>query len=265
MRKPKLIRGPARTFTTVLHGKTFSRIRRHGKLLIFSVKDRDLFLLIHLKMTGQLIYRDGNRMIAGGHQWPLVDTAQLPNKYTHIQFNFTDGSALYFNDLRQFGFLELVNKQTLDERLAGMGIDPLLQELTWEYFQKIVSGRATSIKAVLLNQQLIAGIGNIYADEICFAARVRPQRKSNSLNKREQQAIWRAIPRVLKRALAHGGTTFRNYRDSDGGQGNFTRLLSVYGRTDQRCRRPACRQVNAKIKKTVVAQRGTHYCPSCQV
>lgn len=265
IRKPKMVRGSARGFSARLRGASFSDVQRHGKLLILPLDK--MHLLIHLKMTGQLIYRDKKHLLAGGHQWPPVEAGQLPNRYTHVQFNFSDGSTLYFNDLRQFGFLELVDQPTLDKRLAGMGVDPLLQRLTWEYFHEAVSGRSTSIKAILLNQQLIAGIGNIYADEICFAARVRPQRRGGSLTKREERAIWRAIMRVLQRALKHGGTTFRNYRDSDGGQGNFTRLLKVYGRSGRRCKRPTCQQASLQgvIKKIVVAGRGTHYCPICQV
>lgn len=258
--KAKIVRGSVRAFVAALTGSKFAAARRHGKLLIFSLQNRQQFLLVHLKMTGQLIYQDKTHTIAGGHQWPPVDEGSLPNKYTHVQFDFADGSTLYFNDVRQFGFMELMDKTNLNQRLAQMGIDPLQQNLRWQDFKRMVSGRKASIKAVLLNQSLIAGIGNIYADEICFAAKIRPRRRTNQLTEKELHAIWHAIPRVLKRALKYGGTTFRDFRDSDGGKGNFTRLLKVYGRAGKKCKR--CKI--GVIKKIVVAQRGTHYCPNCQ-
>lgn len=260
VRKAKIIRGSAVNFARTLADKQFSDVRRHGKLLMLPIENTlpQKTLLIHLKMTGQLIYKDTTHTIAGGHQWPPVRS--VPNKYTHVIFTFVDESTLFFNDLRQFGFMELVDEQQLQARLAQMGIDPMKQKLTFEMFLRVVGKRTASIKAILLNQQLIAGIGNIYADEICFAAKIKPQRRANTLTLSEKRAVFQAIPRVLTRALKYGGTTFRDYLDSDGEKGNFTRLLSVYGRAGQHCRR--CQR--GIIKKIVLAQRGTHFCSACQ-
>jgi len=263
VRKNKLVKGSVAAFVRILEGNSFLSLDRRGKLLIFNLK-RNGYLLIHLKMTGQLIYEQSGRLIAGGHQWPAISVG-LPNKYTHVQLDFADGSVLYFNDQRQFGFLQVVDERGLKKALTGYGMDPLVDDISWEDFYGLVRGRKTTLKAVLLNQALVAGIGNIYADEICFAAKVKPGRRVNRVSKDELKRVYDQIPKILDKALKHGGTTFRDFRDADGAKGNFTKLLKVYGRGGQKCTRPACRQAGAIIVKRTVAQRGTHWCNNCQV
>jgi formamidopyrimidine-DNA glycosylase len=257
--RAKMVRGmSARQFTRALTGKYFARIDRRGKLFIVSLQGLSQYLLIHLKMTGQLIYQDARSTIAGGHGWPPL-TEKLPNKYSHVIFSFSDGSHLYFNDMRQFGFVQLVNSQQLAAALRQFGLEPLHASFTWEAFRQAMDSRQTTLKAVLLNQAIIAGLGNIYADEVSFQARVRPQRPVGRLRQKELRALYRAIPAVLRRAVRYGGTTWRNYRDADGGRGNFTRLLQVYGRAGQPCKR-----CGSTLKRIKLVGRGTVYCPSCQ-
>ncbi|MBI1833973.1 MAG: bifunctional DNA-formamidopyrimidine glycosylase/DNA-(apurinic or apyrimidinic site) lyase [Candidatus Andersenbacteria bacterium] len=260
VRKKKIVRGSATAFEKVLRGNSFAQVGRHGKLLILPLTKGDKVLLIHLKMTGQLIYRQKKDVIAGGHQWPPVDPMELPNKYSHVIMDFTDGSQLFFNDLRQFGFMELADQKRLHVVLDHMGIDPIKEKLTLEKLQALFKKRSTSIKAVLLNQQLIAGIGNIYADEICFMAHVKPTRPVQSLSLKELKSIQSSISRVLERAISYGGTTFRNYLNTEGGKGNYTEKLFVYGRGGKICKR--CKK--GTITKIRLAGRGTHFCPACQ-
>lgn len=259
VRKAKLVRGKKAAFVQTLLGNHFTGIARRGKLLIFTLSTPDTYLLVHLKMTGQLIYQDKTKLIAGGHQWPPVDTG-LPNAYTHIMIEFADGSVLYFNDLRQFGYMHIVNGEQLKKVEAMFGVEPLSSTFTWEAFRNALARRTTSLKATLLNQAVIAGIGNIYADEIAFHAGVRPDRKVSSLSEGELKAIFKATKHVLTRAMKYGGTTFRDYRDADGGKGNFTQLLKVYGRGGEPCKK--CRSPLVREK---LAGRGTAYCAHCQV
>ncbi len=263
VRNQKIVRGSAAALRRALAGARFGPISRRGKLLIFTLQKQGtqhspLFLLLHLKMTGQLIYRDQKKMLVGGHGWPPV-TASLPNKYSHLIIEFANRSNLFFNDMRQFGFVQLVTKEQLGAVLAGYGLEPLTASFTTDTLRRALRWRSTSIKACLLNQSIVAGVGNIYADEICFAARLRPQRRASSLTRREVAAIATVTPKILRRAITYGGTTWRNYRDADGGVGSFVRLLKVYGRSGKMCVR--CGTV---LQRARVAGRGTVYCPLCQ-
>lgn len=272
IRKKKLVRGDARQFANVLKNNAFVDITRRGKLLIFVLSSQgkstprssksgvgSSFMLVHLKMTGQLIYEKGRTRIAGGHGYPRLAEA-LPNRYSHVIFSFTDGSRLFFNDMRQFGYIELVDAARLKDILAVYGPEPLDAAITFKEFSERLSKRAVTVKAALLNQQIVAGIGNIYADEACFYAGIRPGRKVKSLTLAEKKALWRSVRHVLRRALKYGGTTFSNFRDADGKRGNFTRLLKAYGRGGMECLRCGF----SPLQRGVVAGRGTVWCPNCQ-
>jgi formamidopyrimidine-DNA glycosylase len=170
---------------------------------------------------------------------------------------FSNGGQLFFNDLRRFGYLKLVSKEEKEKIVTNnFGIEPLTPDYTLEAFADLFKKRQTNIKALLLNQKLIAGIGNIYADETCFEARILPFRKVSSLT---GQKLYRAIEHVLKLSIKNRGTTFNNYVDSDGNIGSHINFLKVYGRAGQKCRR--CRHIILKKKH---AGRGTHYCANCQ-
>lgn len=256
--KKNLVKNPLKVLERTLVGNKFIAIDRIGKLLVWQLESGDLFLLVHLKMTGQLIYTLEDEIVAGGHNLPLVNN--LPNKYSHIIVSFTDGSRLYFNDLRQFGYWSLVNENTKNKIFKKFGIEPGQANFTWSNFQQVLDKRKSPIKSVLLNQQLIAGIGNIYADEICFQAKVLPTRQTNTLTLTEQKKLYQASKLIIAKAIKYRGTTFSDYRDSQGQSGNFVKYLKVYGRQNLLCLR--CRQ--AKIKKIKASGRGTHYCPNCQ-
>jgi len=256
-RTPRLVKSGAKKFKEVLTGNQFKKINRRGKLIYMELKSGD-FLLIHLKMTGQLIYQQGEKIIGGGHG--ELAEEKLPGRHTHVILSFRDGSHLYFNDLRQFGYMRIVSQIELEKELKKFGIEPLTAGFTLQNFVKIFADKKTTVKALLLNQKLIAGIGNIYADESCFWAKIKPTRKIASLTESEIKCLYSSIKKVLKLAIKKRGTTFNNYRDADGQKGGFIKFLKVYARKGERCKR--CRRgIIIKIKQ---GGRGTHFCPICQ-
>ncbi len=256
--KSRVLKNTTRDFKRILKNQSIRKIDRRGKLLIMEISNGQHLLLIHLKMTGQLIYVLGKQVIAGGHNLPNLGS--LPNKYSHVIFNFVDGSQLFFNDLRQFGYLKLVKVGDRPKIEAQYGLEPGHPNFNWLSFREIFEHRSTRLKALLLNQQLISGLGNIYVDEVCFRAKVRPDRLVNSLSEVEIKALYNACQYIIKKAIAKRGTTFSDYRDHTNQPGNFASYLKVYGRSGQKCLR--CKK--AAIKKIKLVGRGTHFCPNCQ-
>jgi len=247
-------------FTSVLEGNHFRDIERRGKLLIFRLGRGEERLLLHLKMTGQLLYIPATTdkvTVAGGHSFTEFETA-LPGKHTRVQFTFEDGGHLYFNDMRRFGFLQLVSPSEFASIEARYGIEPGLPNFSLENFKKLLKS-SRSVKAVLLDQTKIAGLGNIYVDEACFRAGIRPDRPVNKVVKSEVAALFLAIQSVITQAIEQRGTSFRDYRDSDGEQGSFKHFLQVYGREGQ-----PCVQCSQSIQKSKHVGRGTHFCAHCQ-
>lgn len=257
VRNQKSVRGETDVFCSVLKGNSIKEIDRIGKLLIFQLAKSGQYMLTHLKMTGQLIYSFRGGRVAGGHSLDKGDGLES-SKHTHVIISFSDGSQLQFNDMRKFGYLQLVNSKELEKIKAGYGIEPGKENFSLADLKKVFANRKTNIKAVLLNQKLISGIGNIYADEILFAAKVKPTRIANSLSETEIKKIHKASLEIIKKAIKNRGTTFSNYRDADGQKGNFSRFLQVYERAGLKCLR--CSGI---IKKIKLAGRGTHFC-DCQ-
>lgn len=256
--KPNLIRNRPAEFLRILKGNKITTIERIGKLLILHLARGEFYLLIHLKMTGQLIYQQEQEIIAGGHSGPEI--TKLPNKHSHIIFTFADKSKLFFNDVRQFGFLKIVDRKNKEATVRKYGPEPLTADFTLPKFQNIFQKQKGILKPILLNQAKIAGLGNIYADEVCFRAKIKPQRPANTLSHKDVKNLYQACQYIIKKAVAKRGTTFRDYKDSSGQRGNYVPYLKVYGRQNQVCLR--CRK--AFIKKIILAGRGTRYCPNCQ-
>lgn len=252
-------------FKKELVGRKIIEVSRRGKLLIFRLapsagKKMD-YIIVHLKMTGQLIFSGKKDEVAGGHSYNSKEELKsLPNKHTRAVLKLADGGKLFFNDMRRFGYIKLVSKKELDDVLArSYGPEPLTVTFTFPAFLYALSRTNVKIKAALLNQKLIAGLGNIYADEVLWEARLRPDRPTQSLKPAELKKLYNAINRIIKLAVKKRGTTFSDYVDSRGRSGNFSKFLKVYGRHGEKC--PHCHSL---LKKAKIVGRGTHYCAICQ-
>ena len=238
-------------------GKIIRGVRRRAKMIIFDLAD--YYLIMHLKMTGQLVLETKALLIAGGH--PIANQGkELPNKFTRVIFRFNDKSTLYFNDVRRFGWLRLMTGDKFTEFNGQLGVEPLSSDFTLAFFKKVLSRKArTSIKQALLDQKYISGIGNIYDDESLFLARIKPSRIVKTLSAQETKKLWRAIPKILKYAIKHRGTSFNDYVDAQGEAGNFVKYLKVYGRAGEKCK-----NCGGLVKKIKLGGRGTHWCDKCQ-
>lgn len=262
---PGSVSHSAAFFKKELIGRKIVDVGRRGKLLIFrlspSAGKKMSHILVHLKMTGQLVFSDEKHEVAGGHsRGSRKELQNLPDKHTRAVLKMADGGKLFFNDLRRFGYIKLVSQAELGDILTrGYGPEPLDINFTFPVFEKTIRKTNMKIKAALLNQKIIAGLGNIYADEVLWAARIRPDRPAGKISPAELKKLWREINRIINLAVKHRGTTFSDYVDSSGRRGGFSKFLKVYGRTGAAC--PNCRQ---PLEKTKIAGRGTHYCPICQ-
>ncbi len=253
----KIIKLSEKEKKTVI-SKLVERVWRRAKMIILKISDGSS-LIIHLKMTGQLVYQSKTGLIAGGHPISHIGK-ELPNKFTRVIFHFNDGSILYFNDVRRFGWIKLADSKSLNQLNDNLGIEPLSQEFSLEKFKGILSRKQnTTIKQALMDQKYLSGLGNIYADEALFAARIKPMRRVKTLKPDEIKKLWRAIPKILKYAIKHRGTSFNDYVDAQGEVGNFTRYLKVYGREGGKCK-----QCGGVVKKIKLGGRGTHWCDRCQ-
>lgn len=240
---PKIINISTKKFKETIKGLEVKNILRRAKLLIIKFSD-NWNLVIHLKMTGQLIY-NGQK-----------------EKHTHLIFYFADGDKLLFNDLRQFGYLKLLQDEKLKDLFCDdkIGPEPLEKDFTLEVFKNLLSKKPRQkIKPLLMDQSFIAGIGNIYAQEICFYARVAPKRVAGSLKEKEIKDIYEGIKIILLSAIKHKGSSVDNYRDIYGKKGGYVPLLKVYQRKGEKCFR-----CEGKIEEIRLNGRGTSYCPKCQ-
>ncbi len=258
IRLKKIIKNKPSVFYSALINKSFSQIIRRGKYIFFKINNSEEYLMVHLRMTGQLIYQKGNEIIAGGHS-DKKNTLNLPNKQTHLIINFQNKAQLFYNDQRQFGIVQIIDKKEFDIINKRQGIEPLDPNLTFKQFEEIIKNKKRNIKAFLLDQKLVTGIGNIYADEILFDASINPHRNTKDLNTKEKRKIYLSLKKILKKAIKYRGTTFNDYRDAQGNQGNFYKMLKIYGRDGEKCLK--CGDI---ILKTRLAGRGTRYCERCQ-
>lgn len=249
------------TFESRLKNQTIKYIDRIGKLLIFSFdKKPDLFLLAHLKMTGQFFYIDKKgQIVGGGHSDKDSENITFPHKHSRVAFGFDGGGTLYFNDMRLFGYLKIATKQEVEVAKSRFGPEPIHPEFDTKWFTTTLLKKKTTVKAALLNQQFVAGLGNIYVDEALWRAKVLPTRICDTMTKKEAVAIATSSGDVMNESIKVGGTTFQHFIDTDGNKGNFSSFLKVFGKQGTSC--PRCGHI---IEKTRVAGRGTHFCPGCQ-
>jgi formamidopyrimidine-DNA glycosylase len=240
--EPRLRRRVAKDFARRLIGCTIEAVERRGKYLLFPLSGGE-YLLVHLGMTGALL---------------LQPAGTPPRPHDHVRLRLSGGMQLTYNDPRRFG---LLRTGTLDElaELANVGPDPLANDFSLEQLAALARGRKRPVKTLLMDQRALGGIGNIYASEILFRARIRPSRPARRLIRRELSALLAATRTVLRSAIRHGGSSISDYRDGEGRPGYFQLRLRVYDRAGQPCAR--CR---TPIRRVVHAGRSTFYCPRCQ-
>jgi len=236
-----------------------TNVRRRAKVLMIDLST-DYSLVIHLKMTGQLVFVGEQRFGAGHPSDSLI--ANLPDKSTRVTLEFSDGTHLYFNDQRKFGWVRLM--PTLEvpniDFMKKVGPEPLEADFTAAEFTELFTRRAgTTIKAALLDQSVIAGIGNIYADESLWGAKIHPKRLVKSITDKEFKALYTDVREVMNLAIAKGGSSNQTYINAEGQRGHYMDFARVFRREGQAC--PRC---GTTILKLRVAGRGTHICPHCQ-
>ena len=236
---------------------TVKTLRRFGKALVIDL-DNGKSLMVHLRMTGQLIF-DGKLRYAAGHPSENF-TATLPNKQTRVVISFDEGT-LYFNDQRKFGFIKVINTKEVEN-------DPFIKKLAkepWqmtseELYNKFQKHKNSLIKATILDQTIICGLGNIYADEALFLAKIHPERRSGTISKKETEDLLLAAREVMEKSIESGGSTMATYVKADGTKGDY---LEKFAQVFRREGKP-CLRCKTKIVKIRVAGRGTHICPNCQ-
>jgi formamidopyrimidine-DNA glycosylase len=245
---------------TVLNSEITS-IERRGKMLIIALAN-NLFITIHLRMTGQLIYVGTDSRFGGGHPTDSL-VGQLPDKHTRVTITLDDGTHLYFNDQRKFGFIQVLDQDGIRQLpfLRALGPEPLDDALTLDQFiDRFARKGKSNVKAALLDQSTIAGIGNIYADESLFLSQIHPETHVSALARPDFDRLLTAIRTCLTASLNSGGSTIENYRKADGTKGDYlNKFAQVFHRDGQPCN--VCGTI---IIKTRVAGRGTHLCPTCQ-
>ncbi len=258
---PKGFPNSKQLVSTKLIGTKIERVDRRGKVVII-VLESGYSLLIHLKMTGQLVFVDGKKRFGAGHPNDSL-VSKLPDKSTRVTIAFTNGSVLYFNDQRKFGWVKLEPSKDLyksNKFLSKLGPEPLDDDYTFEQFNSALQKRGGSaIKAAILDQSVLAGVGNIYADESLFIARIHPATKVANISTFKLKRLFSAIIDVMKLSIAQGGSSDRNYVDAEGKKGSYLKFAKVFRLNGQPC--PNCGKLIQKIR---VAGRGTHVCTHCQ-
>jgi formamidopyrimidine-DNA glycosylase len=243
-----------------LVGAKIEKVRRRAKVLIIELSG-GWALIIHLKMTGQLVFVDQKQRFGAGH--PGKDmVGELPAKSTRVVIDFTDGGKLYFNDQRKFGWMRLLPAIEIPEIdfFKKVGPEPLDADFTVDMFiERLGRRKNTSIKAALLDQTVIAGVGNIYADESLWGAKIHPAVLVRNVPKAKLVLLYNALRDVLELSIKKGGSTDKNYVDAQGRKGSYLSFANVFRKQGEPC--PRCGQ---PIEKTRVAGRGTHFCPHCQ-
>jgi formamidopyrimidine-DNA glycosylase len=258
VRKVKIFQGNPKEVI----GRKIEGIKRRGKMLIIRLSG-DKALVVHFKLTGQMVWvPEAGERTTVGHPIPFAGT-ELPAKTTHVIFKI-DGGKLFYNDLRQFGWIKFIENSKLqiaDSELGKLGPEPFDKEFTEDYLRKIFSKTAKPIKLVLMDQEKIAGVGNIYANEALFEAEILPTRPANKLRNEEIKKLREAIIKVLEEGIKYGGSSAKDeaYIKPTGEPGGYQEHFRVYQRNGEKCRK--CATI---IKRINLGGRGTFWCPKCQ-
>jgi len=249
VKEARLRRSVTSELASAISGRAIERVGRRAKYLLVEMAG-DQVMLVHLGMSGSLTHRGQG-----------FDPGPLNPRHDHIEFALDDGSILVYNDPRRFGLIKIVERAELNDiaELKYLGPEPLGREFTASYLWQVTRGRTAGIKNLLMDQRIVAGVGNIYASEILFRALVRPTRRAGRVTRSEVDRIVAATRQVLREAIGSRGTTFRSYRDSRGEPGRFAERLRVYDREGK-----PCSKCSTPIRGIVLGQRSSYYCPRCQ-
>ena len=241
---PKMLDSSVEEFKSILPGKKFIDIKRNGKWLIFDLGD--YYLLSHLRMEGKYFVKSLDEEI---------------NKHEHVIITFTDNTDLRYHDTRKFGRMKLIKKEDLDStpEIKKQGIEPISDKLTKEYLYDKIHSKQIPVKTILLDQTIISGLGNIYADEVLFASHINPLKKGSDITINDCENIKNASRDIISKAIEYGGTTIKSYTSSLGVTGRFQQFLMVHKREGEPCL--VCKTQVVRIK---VGGRSTYYCPKCQ-
>lgn len=243
-----------------LVGAKVVHVTRRAKVLLIELSTK-YSLIIHLKMTGQLVFDGTGVHFGAGHPNDSLVSA-LPDRSTRVTLTFADGSKLFFNDQRKFGWMRLLPTTEIPQLdfFKKVGPEPLGADFTWQEFQgRMLRRKGSNVKAVLLDQSVIAGVGNIYADESLWGAKIHPLTLVKDLNDSQFKALFTALRDVLQLSIDKGGSSNHTYVDAEGNKGSYMQFANVFRREGQ-----ACNRCGTIIIKTRVAGRGTHTCPHCQ-
>ena len=257
---PKSFPNASADVEAFLVGATVTAVRRRAKVLLIDLST-EYTLVIHLKMTGQLVFRAADVAFGAGHPNDSL-IGELPDRSTRVTFTFADGSHLYFNDQRKFGWVRLLPTIEVPniDFMQKVGPEPLEHDFTPAAFKERFKRKAKSpIKAALLDQTVIAGVGNIYADESLWGAKIHPLRKVATITDAEFDKLYHELREVMNLAIEKGGSTDRNYVNAEGKKGSYIDFARVFRREGKPC--PRCGTIIVKFK---AAGRGTHICPNCQ-
>jgi formamidopyrimidine-DNA glycosylase len=256
----KTVRMPIEKFAREIKGKKILSASRIGKNIFINLSGGKT-IYVHLKMTGHLLVKTqkhkDTKCQTGGKDY----FSEKVNQYIHHIFYLKSGRTLEFSDLRKFGKIILEDTKKIGDvkEIKSLGVDAMSKSFTFEKFDKILDEKKTKIKLLIMDQSQIAGIGNIYASEILFEAGILPGRMALKIIHEERERLYESIKKVLKKAIMLRGTSDSDYRDTAGAPGKFQEVLKVYRRAGKRC--PKCDTI---IKREVMGQRGTFYCPVCQ-
>jgi len=249
------------TFRKIVKGKKIKKIRRIGKNIIFDLS-HDKEILIHQKLTGHLLvghWQIKNNLPISTEKGLL---AEKVNNYIHAIFWLNKNKMMGFSDLRKFGKILVTDKRDFDnlKDLKDIGPDPLTPKFGFNEFKSLISRKRGPIKKILMDQNIVSGIGNIYSDEILFAAKIHPLRKAEKLGDKELRAIFEAAKKILKKAIKLRGTSTSDYRDTAGKAGRYTEVRLVYQREGEKCPQ----RCGGTIKRLKINGRSAHFCPYCQ-
>ena len=249
-------------FKKEIKGKKIKKIWRIGKNIIFDLSDNKK-MLIHQKMTGHLLVGTWNLKLGTWHAKQKGLLTEKVNNYIHAMFLLSGNKMMGFSDLRKFGKILVADEKDFKnlEDVKNIGPDPLTPKFGFSEFKSLISKKQGPIKKILMDQNVVSGIGNIYSDEILFVAKIHPLKKAEKLGDKELRAIFEAAKKILKKAIKLRGTSTSDYRDTAGKAGRYTEVRLVYQREGEKCPR----NCGAVIKRLKIGSRSTRFCPYCQI